>query len=239
MDAQPHHRRLTRDKLLATLPDDGAPGRTIYLPPGAALPAGLATSPLVEVPSDRTGAAFFVQPLTATVVVPPFDIEEAADIPRIDTGPLVELLRRRRTVAAFLLRRGGYTMGVFRDTFLVDSKTDRRFVKNRHRKGGQSQRRFDRIREKQVHELYGMACEDLRETLDPYAAEIQHVFLGGDRQALIAFRKQCDYLDRTFGDRLMSRTLPVTSDPRRASLDGLPREIWSSDVYAAATTELA
>jgi len=46
----------------------------------------------------------------------------------------------------------------------------------------------------------------------------------------VAFRKVCPYFDR-FGDRLRARVLPITGDPRHASLEALPREIWSSDVY--------
>ena len=129
-----------------------------------------------------------------------------------------------------LLRLGGFSVGFFRGTALVDSKTDQRFVKNRHRKGGQSQRRFDRIREKQVDELFGKACETARETLAQYEAEIEHLFFGGDRHTLQAFHKECSYFER-FGARVMQRVLPVPGDPRRASLDAIPREVWSSEIY--------
>jgi peptide subunit release factor 1 (eRF1) len=143
----------------------------------------------------------------------------------------VELLERRRVVAVCLLRLGGFSAGVFRGESLVDSKTAQRFVKNRHRKGGQSQRRFERIREKQVHELFGMACEESREKLGPYEEEIQHVFFGGDRRTLQAFRKECPYYDEVFGSRLMRRVLAVPGDPRRALLEAMPREVWASEVY--------
>ena len=145
-------------------------------------------------------------------------------------GPLVELLERPRTVAALLLRRGGFSVGLLRGGAVADSKTDQRFVKNRHRKGGQSQRRFDRIREKQVHELFAKACAEAREKLEPYEQEIEFVFFGGDRHTLQDFRKECTYFER-FGDRVMSRVLLVAGDPRRESLDAAPREIWSSEVY--------
>ena len=78
-----------------------------------------------------------------------------SDYSELHTKPLVELLERKRCVGVFLLRLGGFSVGLLRDGYVVDSKTDRRFVKNRHRKGGQSQRRFERIREKQIHELFG------------------------------------------------------------------------------------
>ena len=162
--------------------------------------------------------------------MPPFPIEISLLNDRIETVQLRELLNQPRAVGMFLLRLGGYSVGFFRGDALIDSKTGRRFVKNRHRKGGQSQRRFDRIREKQTHEHFGDACEAARRILRPYEGEIERVFTGGDRHTLQAFRKECDELDR-FGDRLAVRVLPVPGDPRRDLLAAMPREVWSCDVW--------
>jgi VLRF1 release factor-like protein len=234
----------TKKQLLALLPDAGAPGWTSYALPGKAPDFDLgAMSPedadkIVEVATESaTGSVLLLRGSDAMLVIPPFPVEEADAYSEIWAKPLVELLERRRTVAIFLLRLGGFTTGVFRDGFLVDSKTDRRFVKNRHRKGGQSQRRFDRIREKQVHLLFEMACQEAREKLEPYAAEIQHVILGGDRLTLLAFRKECKYFER-FGERLLERTLLVPGDPRKATLEQMPREIWSSEVYRSGGSQM-
>ena len=227
----------TKKQLLALLPDAGSPGWTSYALPGTAPTfdrggvAAEAADKIVETATESgTGSVLLLRASDAMLVIPPFPVEEAVSYSEIWTRPLIDLLERRRTVAIFLLRLGGFTTGVFRDGFLVDSKTDRRFVKNRHRKGGQSQRRFDRIREKQVHLLFEMACQDAREKLEPYEEELQHVILGGDRLTLLAFRKECKYFER-FGDRLLDRTLLVPGDPRKATLDQMPREIWASEVY--------
>lgn len=227
----------TRKQLLAALPDAGSPGWTAYAPaatapafePGA-LSADEAASVEEIARASDTGSVLLLRDDAVTLVVPPFPIEDEVAYSEIWTRPLVDSLERRRTIAVFLLRLGGFSAGVFRDGFLVDSKTDRRFVKNRHRKGGQSQRRFDRIREKQVHELFEMACADAREKLEPYEPEIEHVFLGGDRLTLLAFRKQCRYFER-YGARLRQRVLLVPGDPRKATLDQMPQEVWSSEVY--------
>ena len=228
---------LTRRRLLARLPDEGAPGWTSYAPPGA-VPAfdepALAPDDAQRIAeiavASETGSILLLRPGETMLVVPPFPVEAAVNYSEAHCRPLVELLERPRVVATFLLRLGGFSVGFFRGDAVVDSKTDRRFVKNRHRKGGQSQRRFDRIREKQVHELFGKACAEAREKLGEYEDEIEYVFFGGDRLTLLAFRKECTYFER-FGDRVMRRILPVPGDPRRASLDAMPAEIWSSDVY--------
>ncbi len=228
---------VSRQKLLATLPDAGAPGVTIYaLDKQAPDTAHLRIQSEIEdeinaiSAASSTGTVLFARENEFVLVVPPFVVEEAVRYDEMYTRPLVDLLQRERTIGVFLLRLGGFTAGVFRTDYLVDSKTDRRFVKNRHRKGGQSQRRFDRIREKQVHLLFEKACGEAREKLEPYDDEIEHVFLGGDRLTLLAFRKECSYFER-YGARLMSRILPVAGDPRRATLDVMPREVWSSDIY--------
>ena len=228
---------LTRRRLLARLPDEGAPGWTSYRTPGGApsfdegsLPVDDASRIAELAAASETGSVLFARAGETTLIVPPFAVEDDLDYSEMYCRPLVQLLERPRVAAVFLLRLGGFSVGFFRGDAVVDSKTDRRFVKNRHRKGGQSQRRFDRIREKQVHELFGKACAEAREKLGPYEDEIEQVFFGGDRLTLLAFRKECTYFER-FGDRVMRRILPVPGDPRRASLDAMPAEIWSSDVY--------
>lgn len=232
---------ITRRRLLSRLPEEGIRGWTSYRMPGgvpafdeAKLPADDAAQLGEVAAASETGSVLLAWAGGTMLVVPPFPVEVDDDYGEIHTPYLVESLQRPRVVAAMLLRLGGFSVGLFRGEAVADSKTDRRFVKNRHRKGGQSQRRFDRIREKQVHELFGKACEEAREKLGEYEDEIQHVFFGGDRLTLLAFRKECTYFER-FGDRLMKRILPVPGDPRRASLDVLPAEIWSSDVYTFAT----
>ncbi|MDE3096682.1 MAG: hypothetical protein KGK07_11885, partial [Chloroflexota bacterium] len=180
----------------------------------------------------ETGSVLFAGASEALLVLPPLPVEAAIDYSELYAAPLRASLERRRGVAVLLLRLGGFSVGFFRGEALADAKTDQRFVKNRHRKGGQSQRRFDRIREKQTDELFGKACATSREKLAPYEAEIEHVFFGGDRHTLQAFHKQCSYFER-FGPRVMRRVLPVAGDPRRASLEAMPREVWSSDVYVA------
>ncbi len=240
MAVLPPRQRMSKRQLLAALPDPGSAGSTSYrrareAPNVEAFPGGDdARDAILEIAAaSETGSALFVQPARAMLVVPAFPVDISDDFSEIYAQPLIEILDRPRAYAVFLLRLGGFSVGFFRGEALIDSKTDQRFVKNRHKKGGQSQRRFERIREKQVDELFGKACETSRETLLAYETEIQHVFLGGDRHTMQAFRKECSYFDR-FGDRLMSAVLHVPGDPRRAVLEAMPREVWSSDVWVVA-----
>ncbi|MEX2226722.1 MAG: Vms1/Ankzf1 family peptidyl-tRNA hydrolase [Dehalococcoidia bacterium] len=229
-----------KQRVLATLPPDGSAGRTVYANPGDALSLTAVIDPddaarLEEIAAaSDTGSVLFEHAGGVTLVVPPFRLDRDGAFDEVHVAPLVESLERQRAYAVFLLRLGGFAVGFFRGNKLVDSKVDQRFVKNKHRKGGQSSTRFARIRDKQVHELFEKACETSHEKLTPYDDEIEHVLLGGDRRTLLAFRKECSYFER-FGDRLLSRILAAHGDPRLAMLESMPREVTSSDVYTVST----
>ena len=218
---------LTRRQLIAALPDSGARGVTSFAAPGtqpAIGDAGLDSDTgarFAEIASDSdTGVVLFAREADVTLIVPPFPVEEAVTYSELSHGDRSSSCwSGARTVAVFLLRlrrlqRGGVPR---RGAGRLEDRP--RFVKNRHRKGGQSQRRFDRIREKQVHELFGKACAESREKLEPYEDEIEHVFLGGDRHTLQAFRKECTYFER-FGERVMPRVLPVAGRPASGDAGG-------------------
>src|SRR5919206_175116 len=105
---------------------------------------------------------------------------------RVELGPLFEALARDHVVAAILVRRGGYAIGVFEGERLVASKVGTRFVKGRHKKGGSSANRFRRRREEQERALLDAAAETAAQVLEPHRDRIEHVALGGDRSPATA-----------------------------------------------------
>lgn len=229
----PRRLTLTRGALLRLLDRvDAQAGRgaTIYLPPFSR-PSTL--------PSEMEAAAAFIdESATGSVVIsgngpclavaPPFAVEEAASFDRYQTAPLRELLERPRTLGVILVRLGGYSVGVYRDGAFVETKTGGRFVKNRHRKGGQSQRRFERIREGQIREHFDDVADVVRGRLLPVAAELDAVVLGGDRHTVQSMLKRAP-LPPALSAKVLPRTLDVP-EPRRDVLERSPTAIWSSRV---------
>ena len=163
-------------------------------------------------------------------VAPPFQLElPSKHAPGDPLGSLRDLLLRKRLIAVVLLRLGAYAVGILCDGRLVLSKTGTRYVRGRHRAGGQSQRRFERNREKWVRELFDEVCDVCSSRLGPYAADLEHLALGGDRHVLAQFLARCEWLAR-LEDRLLPSRVPV----RRPGLAGLRRAgeaVWSSRVY--------
>jgi len=175
-----------------------------------------------------TGAFIFTAPGSSVIVAPPFPVQSNSRERGFSTRALRELLTKPYRVGAVLLRLGGYAIGVYEGDQLVHSRNDARFVKNRHRKGGQSQRRFDRIREKQIDLLYAQACNAALGRLTPHAAELDFLLFGGDRHTVQAFRKECVAIE-ALPVRVLSRFLTVP-EPRHETLERLPALLSTGQV---------
>lgn len=177
---------------------------------------------------SETGAVLFWSEQLKLSVMPPFPLEATARRIGIRTAALRSLLNREPVIAVMLLRLGSYSVGVFRGRRLLDAKTGTRYVKGRHSAGGTSQRRFARVRENQIHHLYVKVCGVVRQKLEPYKEELEHIFLGGERHTLTGFVKECPFLQR-LEPLISGRLLPV-GEPRRRELERMPNEIWKSRV---------
>ena len=180
------------------------------------------------VSDSETGVALFRNDEKAWAVLPPFPIEEELSSGGLDGSGVLDIFERNITVGVILLRMGRYAIGVVRDSELLVSKTDTRLVKNRHRAGGSSQRRFMRSRERLIRELYDETCEVTRRLFEPHLNSIDYVLTGGERQTINGFLKRCAYLEKS-GLEVMNRLLAVDR-PNHKALVGIHREVWKSRV---------
>ncbi len=176
-----------------------------------------------------TGVVAFLWEGFAAVVLPPFPLREESLFQGREFGPLRELLGRDYVIGAALLRLGKYAVGVYQGEKLVSSKVGSRYVKSRHSAGGTSQLRYSRIRDKQIQEIYGKACDVAKQQLGPYEAALDFLFLGGESHTLDGFLKRCPYLEG-MSSRIVGRTLNVR-EPNKAALDKLAPQIWESRVF--------
>lgn len=198
------------------------------LPESEAERLSVATA-LEEAGGGDTGAVAFVAEDRVVVVRPPIPL--ALDIRASGgrTEELRSLLGSEPVIGVVLLRLGRYAVGVLRGDRLVASKTDSRYMKNRHRAGGQSQRRFARSRERLIRELYDKTCEVTRSVFTPYLNDMAYVALGGERGVLNGFVKRCPMMGRELKDRTLARRLAVER-PNQKALTGISREAWMSEV---------
>lgn len=232
-----------RRYLSALLARPGATARTAYLapwsapPPLADLSPGLAGAEGLDrvtsaIAASDVGAALFWDGRLLRAVLPPLPLAVEMQTEGIDAGPLLVLLDTQPVIAACLVRLGRYGVGVYRGERVLASKTDSRFVKGRHKKGGSSSNRFRRIREGQMHELYKKVCETLQDRLGPFEGEVEHFFLGGEAHTLAGFREWCPWAER-FASVARKRVLDVR-EPNHDALVALPAKLWESVVYEVA-----
>ncbi len=192
---------------LDTLRPSPNEGYTLYLAPEQlpSLPRPLLKA-VPDIGPSPTGAVLFGSAKSQLVVLPPFAISASGPVTGWDSGPLMSTLQRERDIAVVLLRLGRYAVGVFRGTKLVASKTDTRYVKGKHKAGGTSQLRFQRIRENQARALFDKTCEMVRQVFGPYEDSLHNLALGGERHTLLGLRERCPYLAR-FASGLIPRVL--------------------------------
>ena len=221
-------RWVTRSGLRRLLDDLArSPGSmsTHYLPPGP-------ISALIG--ETETGAVVFVGESQSVAVVPPFPMEVGGVFEGFHAAPLTEAVERDRLVGVLLVRLGRYAVGVVNNAGLVASKTDTRHVKNRHRAGGSSQRRFERSRERLIRELFDKVCMVAKDVLGPYEETMDHLFQGGERQTLMGLTKRCPFL-RALAPITMERVLDVRR-PGLSALQHVEGEIWKSRVLVLERT---
>jgi Actinobacteria/chloroflexi VLRF1 release factor len=206
-DASPHVRRVARAGALALCDRlDRSQGSSLY----------------------AEGKALFETPGERTEVTPPFRFEHWERLERIDTAPLRSHLGEARLVGLLVVRLGGYGAGVYADERLVSGKHGVRFVKNRNKKGGSSSNRFRRRRVEQARDAYDRACALAEEILAPHAPLLDEFVVAGDRAGLDQVMERSQLLTAL---RERALTLPVhVPELRRAVLEQLGRELWSSTV---------
>ena len=237
------HKKFNRSKMLKLLDElEQAPGTAVslYLPPGIPLPKiekMLITTPgtqtvfkdvVGEVAKSNTGVVLFWGECYRYLIVPPFPIAESPVFQGYEVKPLKSLIQKDSVVALILVRLGIYAIGVFQGETRLSSKVGTGLVHSRHKKGGSSQQRFVRHRDKQIEFFFDNVCSRVQEQLGPYTEQIDYVFYGGERTTIGAFKKQCRYSQK-LEDRTISTLLNVRK-PKQASLEEAIHDAWSSTV---------
>ncbi|MCL0095234.1 hypothetical protein M1O52_01675 [Dehalococcoidia bacterium] len=234
-----NRRRLSRAGMLRFLNEletAAGSGVSLYLSPRSSMgeiEEALSISPLPSdlaklVTNSKTGTVIFWDKQHRYLVLPPFPVMQRPVSTGFDVGPLRSLLQREFMIALILVRLGSYGIGLFQGEELVSSKVGTGLIHSRHKKGGSSQRRFERHREKQIELFFSRVCTHVRERLEPHLERLDYVIYGGERNTLLSFRKQCRFL-HLLEDRTLETLLNVRKPGQRA-LEAAIGEAWSSEL---------
>lgn len=228
-------------RYLGELEAAGGTGKSLYVPPGlpsrklgnlvakALEPEPIPPELVTLAASSSTGAALFWGPSRRCLIVPPLPIA----VEHLTEGgylvePLCSLLSQNHKIALILVRLGAYAIGLAEGETLLASKVGTGLVHGRHKKGGSSQQRFRRHREKQIETFLNRACLHIHEKLEPYASTTDFIVYGGAQTTILLLRKQCPFLAR-FNDRILLPLLDIP-EPRQPVLEKAVGRIWSSRI---------
>jgi hypothetical protein len=178
--------------------------------------------------NSKTGSVIFWSPGVRYLVIPAFPIREEGAFPGFATEPLHSLLKRDYLIALVLVRLGAYAIGICHGENLVSSKVGTGLVHGRHKKGGSSQQRFARHRDKQIEYFLSRVCHHAREQLEPRLQSLDYVVYGGAWTTIQLLQKQCAFLGQL--DKHTLSPLLDTPEPRQAVLEKAVSRIWSSTV---------
>ena len=183
---------------------------------------------LLQVGETETGVALLWSDERVVAILPPFPLDADSLSKEIDTSRLIELLDKDLTIAIVLLRLGHYAVGIIRGDNLLASRSGSRYVKNRHRAGGSSQRRFERSRERLIREMFDTTCQVANSILNPFDGHIDYLLMGGERHTLQRFVKRCPYI-KHFTSITLNRRLDVER-PSRKAIEQVHNEVWKSRI---------
>ena len=214
--------------------------RSLYIPLGLSLPEignllGKAIDPQDmpgELPdfaaNSKTGSVLFWSSLRRCLVLPPFPIAEERFSDGCIVEPLRSLLKADLRIGLILVRLGAYAVGLCRGESLINSKVGTGLVHGRHKKGGSSQQRFQRHREKQIEYFLNRVCCHAREQLEPQAKALDYIVYGGAWTTILSLQKRCPFLWQ-FDNRTLPQLLDI-SKPNRGVLETAVGRVWSSSV---------
>lgn len=229
-----------RKKLIQLLDEIGSiteSSVTVYLPAGSdssslakmkqLLPENrdIPETALEFASESNTGAVLFWGENRKYLVIPPFPIVDGQAVFGYRVDNLRHLLETELTIAVVFIRMGLYGIGLFKGDLLIDSKVGTGLVHSRHKKGGSSQHRFERHRDKQIEYFFTDVCKKSREKLEPYISDIDYLFYCGERMTVTSFVKQCRFI-RSLNEREMPRLINIRGHGQKALTEAIGK-IWS------------
>ena len=177
----------------------------------------------------NTGAAiYWPENGNKYIVLPPFPItEDKITIGEIDTSLLCTALEDKYIIGIVLVTWGTYSIGIFDQGNLMESKTGTGHIHKEHKKGGSSAKRFARRTEEQRKDFLRKVSNRIDERFKDH--KIDYIFFGGNRLILKPLLKECkcpELAPYKISDRIL--------DVRHANKDALTHslhEITKSVVF--------
>ncbi|HID19765.1 MAG TPA: hypothetical protein EYP28_02330 [Methanophagales archaeon] len=160
------------------------------------------------------------------IVAPPFMIPESRwklDY-AFDTTQLQEILDTNRVICIVLAHAGESFIGISDRERVIKYKIVRSSVKEKHTKGGMSQRRFERLRDEDIKHHGEKARAAFEALIAGYKSELEMVVVSGEPN-LIKMVTQANYFP------LLIRSIEPKAVLEKQNIDKIRVLAWSSRWY--------
>ncbi|MHC1567252.1 MAG: Vms1/Ankzf1 family peptidyl-tRNA hydrolase [Candidatus Syntropharchaeia archaeon] len=201
---------LTRDESIENL-DIDVDGSVKYLMKKIKSPTGMAlfhdTNPIGGI---------------SLIVTPPFPISESGwRIDRAFDTARVEKMLDSKMVGIVLAHAGETFIGIANENSFIDHRIVRSRVKEKHSKGGWSQRRFERLREEEIKKHIRKAKNAFEEFMDEHGGEIEIIVAGGEQNMVRDIVKE-------FNHPIIFRSIDARIE---RDIERIRIAVWSSRWY--------
>ena len=182
-----------------------------------------------------TGMALFYDMkrvgMVRMLMTPPFPIRESKwKLDRVfDTTQLQELLEQNQVICIVLAHAGETFIGISNREAVIDYKVVRSSVKEKHTKGGMSQRRFERLRDEDIKHHAEKARGVFEALVDKYKNELKMVVASGEHNLV---------KEITGGDSgyrypfpLLIRSIDLKAKVEKQNIDKMRVLAWSARWY--------
>ncbi len=211
---------------------------TVYLRPGDSLSdltnrnellqqLGPETIWLVDKLTSSTGVIVFydIGQMVREVVVPflPVEISSWQISDKFNIHPLQQIIEREPSITLILVHAGESFIGLTHSPeSFISHQIVRSSVKGKHTKGGWSQRRFEKLRDEDIHHHLEKVSSALRTMIKESSEEIDLIVASGDTRLVFETLKDLNY-------PVIERSLDVSVDKK--NVDKILKGIWSSKRY--------
>ena len=177
-----------------------------------------------------TGIALFYDlkrgRMAPQIVAPPFMIPESRwklDY-AFDTTQLQELLDTNRIICIVLAHAGESFIGISDRERVIEYKIVRSSVKEKHTKGGMSQRRFERLRDEDIRHHGEKARSAFEALIAGYKSELEMVVASGEHNLIKMITRDNDF-------PLLLRSIDPKAVLEKQNIDKIRVLVWSSRWY--------
>ncbi|MGQ4833278.1 MAG: peptide chain release factor aRF-1 [Candidatus Asgardarchaeia archaeon] len=142
------------------------------------------------------------------VIGPPLPIKQFVYIcgKEFYLEPLKEMAAPKNIVGVVILEAGHYTIGILKGKHIEILKDDDYYVIGKTRRGGQSARRYERLREEQINNFYKHLAKEINELFLPMIDNIEAIIFGGNTLRAMEFLEK-NLLDYRIREKIVDKII--------------------------------